>query len=247
MTIPKKSNTAAKTRKALRKPRKTRKSVQKHPEIAARLQELMGGRSIRTFAEDIGIKERRVSVWVRGEAAPNAASLKAMCLSQGVTPGWILDMDGEPRHRKQIREPVALERDVAEHVARELRKRVPALKVRRAAAVRWRVDGAAALEAAVEALRAPAEAELQRVEQLWELLSRSPDEIIKLSSLARRLRKQHAGGATAQSAADALENRAVLRALAVLSDLEEATRARRKARVGPVQIVRVIPTTKERR
>lgn len=85
----------------------------------ARLEQLRHeeGLSEEVFAARIGVKRQAYQFWKKGRNLPKGDNLKAIAREFRVTPGWILCLPGEPKHRGVASD---LSEPVAEHVRREL-------------------------------------------------------------------------------------------------------------------------------
>lgn len=79
--------------------RATRSALEKHKRgIAARLEQLRGDRSQRSFARDLGVFQQNVNRYESG-TTPHADFLITLALQENVSLDWLLLGKGRPRRR----------------------------------------------------------------------------------------------------------------------------------------------------
>jgi transcriptional regulator with XRE-family HTH domain len=85
--------------RSARTPRASRASIERHKRrVAARLAQIRGERSQRSFARELGVFQQNVNRYENG-TTPHADFLIALALQENVSLDWLLLGSGHP-HRK---------------------------------------------------------------------------------------------------------------------------------------------------
>jgi transcriptional regulator with XRE-family HTH domain len=121
------------------------------PTPGSRLEELREERllSLSAFARHVGVTRQAYQAWAKGLNLPKGEHLQTIAANFDVTPGWILCVEGEPKHRAMTGKE-SIEDIVAAYVATELSSRARGEPFWQSFVSYWRVDGKAVLRLAVE-------------------------------------------------------------------------------------------------
>ena len=98
--MPRKALPADRTARSLRAPRVSRTVLDRHKrQVAARIAQVRGRRSQRSFARDLGVFQQNVNRYENG-TTPHADFLITLAVQENVSLDWLLLGRGQPRRRK---------------------------------------------------------------------------------------------------------------------------------------------------